>query len=63
MKQILVKAYRAFRKSKLEEQIARFGRIVLVGVLATVATGSPVTVAVVAGLAEVAFRQVWPVKP
>lgn len=49
-----------FEKTKLAAQLFRVVRIVAVGVVATIATGNPVTVVGIVAAAEVAFRQVFP---
>lgn len=51
----------AFTKTKTAEQLYRVLRITAFGVVAAIALGSPISVVLVAGLAEAAYRQVFPV--
>lgn len=56
----LTAAAKKFAKSKTGEQVARFGRLIGVGLATAYLTGNAVTTTAAVGIAEVAFRQVWP---
>ena len=47
-------------KTKLGQQLFRVVRIVVVGIVASIATGNPVTVVAIVAAIEAAFRQVFP---
>lgn len=58
----LTDAVGAVERTKTGEQAFRALRIAAVAVVASVATGNPLSGALVAGAVEAAFRQVFPVR-